>query len=58
MHKIKKEVLGKRKRNHENNNRGAKIAAVLLDTKTVHHEEALKDENLQWTVKNKLLSAD
>ena len=55
---IKKEVLGKRKWNLDNNTIGAEKSAALIDENTVHHEASLKEDNLQWTGMNNLLSAD
>ena len=53
LQKIKKEVLGKWKRDLENSTRVAEISAALLDATTVHREAAL-----EWTDVNKLLRAD
>ena len=58
VQKIKKEVLGKRKRNLDDNTGGAETAAALLYAKTAHREAALEEYNLQWTGVNKLLSSN
>jgi hypothetical protein len=57
VQKIKKEVLGKRKRKLQNNRRG-ETAASRLTAKTADREAALEEDNSQWTGPNKLLSAD
>jgi len=57
VQKIKKEVLGKRKRPLQNNTAG-ETATALLAAKTAHREAALEEDNLQWTGLNKLLSPE
>ena len=57
MQKIKKEVLGKRKRDLQNDRRG-ETATARLTEKTAHREAALEEDNLQWTGPSELLSAE